>query len=61
MPSVAPQQASQAAENSKSLKVLEDLFAKLSVAKAQDEINASTIDIATFINGDIEEADVPTK
>ncbi|KAF1811456.1 elongation factor 3 [Eremomyces bilateralis CBS 781.70] len=61
MPSVAPQQAAQASENKKSFKVLEDLFAKLSVAKAQDEINASTINIATFINGDIEEADVPTK
>ena len=34
---------------------------KLNVSKAQDEINASAMAIATFINGDIEEADAPTK
>lgn len=48
-------------ENSKSLKALEELMAKLSVSKAQDEINASASAIAIFINGDIEEADAPTK
>lgn len=47
-------------ENSKSVAVLEELLKKLSVSKAQDEINASALDIATFINGDIEEKDAPT-
>lgn len=53
--------AAAAKENSKSLKVLEELFSKLSVSKAQEEINAAALDIATFINGDIEEADAPTQ
>ncbi|KAJ4336049.1 translational elongation factor EF-1 alpha [Ascochyta clinopodiicola] len=48
-------------ENSKAVKVLEELLSKLTVSKAQDEINASASSIATFINGDIEEADAPTK
>lgn len=48
-------------ENAKSLKVIEELLSKLSVSKAQDEINAVSLDLATFINGDIEEADAPTK
>lgn len=48
-------------ENSKSLKTLEEMMAKLNVSKAQDEINAAASSIATFINGDIEEADAPTK
>lgn len=48
-------------ENSKALKTLEELMSKLTVSKAQDEINAAASSIATFINGDIEEADAPTK
>ncbi|KAF2821130.1 ARM repeat-containing protein [Ophiobolus disseminans] len=48
-------------ENSKALKALEELMSKLTVSKAQDEINAAATSIATFINGDIEEADAPTK
>ncbi|KAF1850739.1 ARM repeat-containing protein [Cucurbitaria berberidis CBS 394.84] len=48
-------------ENSKALKALEELMSKLTVSKAQDEINAAASSIATFINGDIEEADAPTK
>lgn len=48
-------------ENSKSLKVLEELLGKLTISKAQDEINAAALDLATFINGDIEEGDAPTK
>ncbi|OCK84301.1 ARM repeat-containing protein [Lepidopterella palustris CBS 459.81] len=47
-------------ENKKSLKVLEELFSKLNVSKSQDEVNAASLDLATFINGDIEEADAPT-
>ncbi|OCL11390.1 ARM repeat-containing protein [Glonium stellatum] len=64
-PAVDTQSAQSAAasksENKKSLKVLEELFSKLTVSKAQDEINAASLDLATFINGDIEEADAPTK
>jgi len=62
-PAVDVQTAQSAAksENKKSLKVLEELFSKLTVSKAQDEINAASLDLATFINGDIEEADAPTK
>ncbi|KAF2628997.1 ARM repeat-containing protein [Macroventuria anomochaeta] len=48
-------------ENSKAVKVLEELLGKLTISKAQDEINSSAASIATFINGDIEEADAPTK
>jgi elongation factor 3 len=54
-------QSAAKSENKKSLKVLEELFSKLTVSKAQDEINAASLDLATFINGDIEEADAPTK
>lgn len=48
-------------ENSKSVKVLEELLSKLTVSKSQDEINASSNDLASFINGDIEEQMAPTK
>lgn len=48
-------------ENSKALKVLEELMSKLNVSKAADEIVSSSHDIATYINGDIEEADAPTQ
>jgi len=54
-------QAQIKSENKKSLKVLEELLSKLTVSKSQDEINASAIDLATFVNGDIEEEDAPTK
>ena len=57
----APSAATVKSENSKSMKVLEELLSKLSVSKAQDEINATSLDLATFINGDIEQADAPTK
>ncbi|KAK7548865.1 armadillo-type protein [Phyllosticta citricarpa] len=48
-------------ENQKSVKVLEELLSKLTISKAQDEINATSYDLATFINGDIEEGDAPTQ
>lgn len=48
-------------ENAQSIKVLDDLMAKLSVSKSQDEVNAVTNNIATFINSPIEEQDAPTK
>jgi elongation factor 3 len=48
-------------ENQKSLKVLEELVSKLSISKSQDEINSTALNLASFINGEIEEADAPTK
>jgi elongation factor 3 len=61
-PAAAPTNAATVkAENSKSLKVLEELLGKLTISKAQDEINAASNDLAVFINGDIEEADAPTQ
>lgn len=48
-------------ETKNSIKVLDELMAKLTVSKAQDEINAATHNLATFINGDIEDKETPTK
>ena len=48
-------------ENKETLNVLEELLSKLSVSKAQDEINESSSEIASFINGDIQEGDAPVK
>jgi elongation factor 3 len=33
----------------------------LTISKEQSDINASALELATFINGDIEEGDAPTK
>jgi elongation factor 3 len=59
MPSVAAMDATK--ENAKSIKVLDELMAKLTVSKSQDETNAAARNLATFINGPIEEAEAPTK
>lgn len=48
-------------ENQKSEKVLDELFSKLSISKAQDQINEASLELASFINGNIEEVDAPTK
>ncbi|KAI9705340.1 MAG: translational elongation factor EF-1 alpha [Bogoriella megaspora] len=48
-------------ENAQSIKALDQLLSRLTVSKTQDEINAASFDIATLINGDIEEQDAPTK
>jgi elongation factor 3 len=48
-------------ENKGSIKVIEELLQKLSVSKEQADINSTSIDLATFVNGDIEEADAPTR
>jgi elongation factor 3 len=53
--------AAQKSENAKSLKALDELFSRLSVSKAADEIVTVSRDIAVLINGDIEEADAPTQ
>ncbi|CAK7233986.1 translational elongation factor EF-1 alpha [Sporothrix eucalyptigena] len=49
------------AENAKSDKVLADLMQNLTVSKEAEEVKASSAGIATFINGHIEDLDVPTK
>ncbi|KAI9807429.1 MAG: translational elongation factor EF-1 alpha [Piccolia ochrophora] len=48
-------------ENAKSVKVLDELISKLTISKSQDETNAAAGNIASFINGPIEEHDAPTK
>ena len=48
-------------ENQKSVQVLDELLNKLSISKTADETTAAAGNIATFINGDIEEHDAPTK
>ncbi|CAL3971442.1 unnamed protein product [Diplocarpon coronariae] len=48
-------------ENKESLKVLDELMAKLLISKAQEDINAATHNLAIFINSPIEENDAPTK
>ena len=48
-------------ENQKSVKVLDELLSALTISKTADETSAAAGNIATFINGDIEEHDAPTK
>lgn len=48
-------------ENAQSIKVLDQLMSNLTIAKSEDETKAATANIASFINGPIEEADAPTK
>jgi elongation factor 3 len=53
--------AATAKETSKSVGVLEELIKTLSVSKGQDEANAAAGNIATLLNGPIEERSVPAK
>ena len=48
-------------ETQKSLNTLEELLKTLSISKAQDEANSAATNIATLLNGPIEEQAVPTK
>lgn len=48
-------------EDAKALKVLDDLFSQLSIAKEAEEVIGASNNIATYINGDIEEAGAPTQ
>ena len=61
MESTQPTEGQIKSENKQSTKVLEDLMSKLSIAKTADEAKGTAQEIATFINGDIEEKDAPTK
>ena len=49
-----------AAENAKSVKVLEELMQKLTISKEADAIKEASIAIASFINGRIADLDTPT-
>jgi len=57
----AHSQANIQSENKQSLKVLEQLLSKLKVSTAPEDILGTSQEIATFINGDIEEEDAPVK
>jgi elongation factor 3 len=61
MESVAPTTSNTKSENQKSVKVLDELLGQLSISKTADETSAAAGNIATFINGPIEEQDAPTK
>lgn len=57
----ASSSSAQKSENSKSVKAVEELLSKLNISKAQDEVSQASLDLATLINGDIEDADAPTQ
>ena len=61
MDSVPSNAANIKSENAKSVKVLDELMGKLTIAKTADETKDAAQNIAAFINGDIEENDAPTK
>lgn len=48
-------------ENKGSVKVLDELMAKLNISKEADQVKDAGKNIAVFINGDIETKDAPTK
>jgi len=48
-------------ENAESIKVLDELFKKLTVSKESEEIKESSNEFASFINGRIDDQAVPTK
>ena len=48
-------------ENTKSVKTLDELLSKLTVSKSQDEASTAANNLASFINGTIEEHEAPTK
>lgn len=50
-----------AKETAQSIKVLDELMQKLTVSKETDAIKGASNDLATFINGDIVDFDVPVK
>jgi len=61
MEAVQPSGKTIASENAMSQKTLDHLMSQLTISKSPDEICASARNIATFINGPIEEHTVPTK
>lgn len=61
MDSVPSNAANTKSENQISVKVLDELLKQLTISKTADETSAAAGSIASFINGDIEEHDAPTK
>lgn len=48
-------------ENANSLKVLDELMQQLSISKDASSVKEASAALASFINGRIEDMDVPTK
>lgn len=48
-------------ENAQSLKVLDELMQKLTIAKEADASKEASVALASFLNGRIEDVDVPVK
>lgn len=48
-------------ENAQSIKVLDELLSKLNISKDAAEIKGSSLELASFINGPIQDFDVPIK
>lgn len=48
-------------ENAQSVKVLDELFQKLTVSKDASDVKQASSEIASFINGRIEDQEVPTQ
>lgn len=48
-------------ENAESVKILDELFQKLTVSKEIAEMKQSSNEIASFVNGRIEDQAVPSK
>ncbi|MCJ1309540.1 translational elongation factor EF-1 alpha [Agyrium rufum] len=61
MDSVPSNAANTKSENKQSIKVLDELLSKLTISKSADEVKEAAGNIATFINGPIEEHEAPTK
>ncbi|KZF23328.1 elongation factor 3 [Xylona heveae TC161] len=61
METAAHTEANIRSENKKSVKVLDELLSKLSISKTAEETIETSTNIASFINGPIEEHDAPTK
>lgn len=53
--------AAAAKETSKSVGVLEELIKNLTISKTQDEANAAALNVATLVNGPMEEHTMPLK
>lgn len=61
METTPPTEGQIKSENKQSEKVLSELLSKLSISKVGGEAKEASQEIATFINGDIEEKDAPTQ
>ena len=48
-------------ENAQSVKILDELMQKLVISKEADAVKESSLALASFINGRIEDLDTPTK